>query len=77
MSAECYAFASQMFIFILCLLTINQQSIMNCLINNTIDSYLRKGRKVEVVKRYIRMKYRVHIDSISMTKRVQMLNLEY
>lgn len=50
---------------------------MNCLINNTIDSYLRKGRKVEVVKRYIRMKYRVHIDSISMTRRMQVLNLEY
>lgn len=77
MLAERYAFERQMFIFNYCLQTINQQFIMNCLINNTIDSYLRKGRKVEVVKRYIRMKYRVHIDNMSMTKRMQMLNLEY
>ncbi len=50
---------------------------MNCLINNTIDSYLKKGRKVEVVKRYIRMKYRVQIDNVSMAKRMETLNLAY
>lgn len=67
-----------MFILIVYLFTIYHSiKIMNCLINNTIDSYLRKGRKVEVVKRYIRMKYRVQIDNVSIAKRMQTLNLAY
>jgi hypothetical protein len=50
---------------------------MNCLINNAIDSNLKKGRKIEVIKRYIRMKYSVRIDNFSMARRMQMLNLNY
>jgi hypothetical protein len=50
---------------------------MNCLINNAIGTNLKKGRKVEVISRYIRMKYRVTIDNFSMARRMQKLKLNY
>jgi len=50
---------------------------MNCLINNTIYSHLRKGRKLEVISRYVKMKYRVNIDKVSIQKRLLLLDLDY
>jgi len=50
---------------------------MNCLINKTIYSHLSKGRKLEVIVRYVKIKHRVNIDKSSIQKRLQMLNLEY
>ena len=50
---------------------------MNCLINNAIDFNLKKGRKIEVINRYRRMKYRVQIDNFSIMKRMQSLNVQY
>ena len=48
---------------------------MNCLINKTIYSHLRNGRKLEVIARYVRMKYRVNIDEVSIQNRLQQFDL--
>ncbi len=50
---------------------------MNCLINQTIDRYLRNGRKLEVISRYIRLKYRVNIESSALTKRLGVMNFNH
>lgn len=52
---------------------------MNCVINNSIVDNLKKGKKPEVIRRYIKMKYRISIDLQSMKERIKMLSpkLEY
>ncbi len=35
---------------------------MNCLIDTTINKYYTRGKKVDVIIRYIRMKYRISLD---------------
>ena len=50
---------------------------MNDIINNAIDFYVRQGRKIEVVRRYVRLKYRVNIDKNAFQERVKHLRLEY
>jgi len=50
---------------------------MNDIINNAIDFYVRKGRKIEVIRRYIRLKYRVNIDRSAFRERVKNMRLEY
>lgn len=49
---------------------------MNCVINNSIVDNLRKGKKLEVIRRYIEMKYRVSIDAESLKERIRMMNLK-
>lgn len=50
---------------------------MNCIINNVIDTYHRKGKKAEVMRRYIRMKYKVNIDLASIKARIRSINMDY
>ncbi len=50
---------------------------MNCLINKTISSNLKKGRKLEVIARYVKLKYKVSLDKVAMQKRLQTYGLEY
>ena len=50
---------------------------MNDIINNAIDFYVRQGRRIEVVRRYIRLKYRVNIDRNAFRERVKNIQLEY
>lgn len=47
---------------------------MNCLIDNTINRYAAKGKRAEAIKRYIKMKYRINIDTEAIKKRLQNLN---
>lgn len=49
---------------------------MNCVINNSITDHLKKGKKLEVIRRYIEMKYRVSIDLESLRERIKMMNLK-
>ena len=49
---------------------------MRCLINDVIDTYYRKGKKIEVIRRYIRMKYRISIDPESIRERLKNLELQ-
>ena len=50
---------------------------MRCLVNDIIDTYHRKGKRVEVIRRYLRMKYRINIDIESIQERVKTINLKY
>lgn len=44
---------------------------MNCLIDRTIKEHYMKGKNAEIIKRYIRMKYRVNIDLKALKTRLQ------
>lgn len=50
---------------------------MNCIINNVIDTYHKRGKKAEVMRRYIRMKYRITIDIASIRERIKSLQMDY
>ena len=50
---------------------------MNCVINNTVDRYLASGRRLDVIARYIRMKYRIHIDASALRQRVKSMEMGY
>lgn len=43
---------------------------MECLINDIIKGSMQKGVKIEVVRRYIRMKYHMNIDLPSLNRRL-------
>lgn len=47
---------------------------MNCLINDTINRYLKRGRRADVIARYMRMRYRVSIETSALTKRMQLMS---
>ncbi|UII28186.1 hypothetical protein LVD15_07110 [Fulvivirga maritima] len=47
---------------------------MNCVIDNSILFHLRQGRKMEVIRRYIKMKYRINMDMATLKKRVKHIN---
>jgi hypothetical protein len=49
---------------------------MNCVINNSIVDNIEKGRRLEVIRRYIQMKYRTSMDMRALKERVKMLNLK-
>ena len=50
---------------------------MNDIINNTIDFYVKQGRQLAVIRRFVRLKYRVNIDKSAFRERVKSLRLEY
>ncbi|MGB3183834.1 MAG: hypothetical protein WBB45_20745 [Cyclobacteriaceae bacterium] len=50
---------------------------MNCLINKAIDKYSREGKKADVIRRYIRMKYRIAIDQEAIQERLRSLSMNY
>lgn len=46
---------------------------MNCVINETIDKYLKKGKTSEVILRYISIKHRIQIEQAVLLRRMRML----
>jgi len=50
---------------------------MNCLINETVDKYLQKGKRVDVIARYMRLKYRLKVENSVLRKRAAVLKLNY
>ena len=48
---------------------------MNCLIDDTIKRVVRKGKRLEVIRRYIRLKYKINMDIASIQKRVNQMTL--
>ncbi len=44
---------------------------MNCLIDKAIQKAARKRHKVEVIRRYIRMKYRIQLDTEVLESRLK------
>lgn len=49
---------------------------MNCVINNSIVDNLKKGKKLEVIRRYIEMKYHTNIDLSALKERVKAMNMK-
>lgn len=43
---------------------------VTCLITKTTKHYLAKGKKIEVIARYLRMRYKISIDLNVLRKRV-------
>ena len=43
---------------------------MTCIINKTTRHYLAKGKKLEVIARYLRMRYKISVDLNVLRKRV-------
>jgi hypothetical protein len=50
---------------------------MKDVINNTVETNLKKGRKLEVIRRYIRLKYRISIDLPALKERMRQNNMPY
>lgn len=46
---------------------------MKCVINDIVKWSIRKGTRAEVVRRYLRLKYRTNIDLQSLEKRFNSL----
>lgn len=46
---------------------------MNCIINQTIDKYLKKGKNSEVILRYIRIKHHIQMEQAVLLRRMDML----
>ena len=44
---------------------------MNCLIDNVLMKYLRKGKKIEVTKRYMELRYQIIVDLETIKKRIK------
>ncbi len=44
---------------------------MECIIDQTIRYYTKKGKRVEAIRRYLRMKYRITMDVESLKRRVE------
>lgn len=47
---------------------------MNCLIDSSLIYSLRKGKRAEVIRRYIQMKYRINMDLIAIKERIKILS---
>lgn len=50
---------------------------MKCVINNSISDNLKKGKKLEVIRRYIEMKYHTSIDLQALKARIKAMNLTF
>ena len=48
-------------------------STMRCLIDKSVAYSLRKGKRAEVIRRYIRMKYRIHMDIETIKQRINQI----
>ncbi len=46
---------------------------MNCIIDSAILLLAREGQNPKAIRRYIRMKYRVNIDLVSLKERLKKL----
>jgi hypothetical protein len=48
---------------------------MNCLIDSTILFLIRKGQKPNVIRRYIRARYKITIDLKALKQRIKRLGV--
>ncbi len=46
---------------------------MKCIIDETVDTAVRKNKRVDVIARYLRMKYHLRIDTLSLMHRIEVL----
>lgn len=50
---------------------------MKCVINETVKSALKKGKRMDVIARYIKLKYRIQIDVASIRERANLVKMNY
>ncbi|UII22426.1 hypothetical protein [Fulvivirga ligni] len=50
---------------------------MNCVIDNSILYHLRQGRKMDVIRRYIKLKYRISMDMETLKERIKHINTKH
>ena len=50
---------------------------MNCLINDTISKYWKKGLNPDVLARYLSIKHQISIDRDTIFRRVKAMNLNF
>ena len=50
---------------------------MNCLIDNVLSRYLKKGKRIDVIRRYMRLKYHINIDVESLKNRIRSNKMQY
>jgi hypothetical protein len=49
---------------------------MNCVINESIDAYLKQGKDLEEIQCLILLNYHINIDLKSIKERVKLLQLD-
>lgn len=49
---------------------------MNDVIDNTLATGLQRGLRLELLHRYIRMKYGINVDLDALKRRIQLLKLK-
>jgi hypothetical protein len=47
---------------------------MNCLIDASLKTSLERGKPLEVIKRYIWLRYRINVDLESLSRRLKSLS---
>lgn len=50
---------------------------MKCAIDNTIDRSVKRGKKLDVISRYLRLKYRVTIEKAALLERLRSIGIKY
>ncbi|MHA7099782.1 hypothetical protein BXY85_1900 [Roseivirga pacifica] len=50
---------------------------MNCIINDTIARYWKKGINPDVLARYIAIKHRISVDKSTIFRRIEAMNLNF
>jgi hypothetical protein len=46
---------------------------MNCIVNNTIEYLVKQGKKSKAIRKYLKEKYHISINTITIGKRIQYL----
>lgn len=49
---------------------------MNCIIDRLLTEAKAKGKRLDVIRRYMRMKYKIQIDTQALQERLRTLQLE-
>jgi hypothetical protein len=49
---------------------------MNCIINETIDAYLKQGKDLEEIQCLLLLKYHINIDIKSIKERIKLLQFD-
>lgn len=47
-----------------------------CIVDNVLASTLKKGKRLDIVRRYLRMKYHVHLDAAAIQSRLKSLKID-
>ena len=49
---------------------------MKDIINTVVEEYGRRGKSVDVIRKYLKTKYRINIERSALLKRLEFLNIQ-